>query len=134
MSVHARTSGAYKLGSALAAFLMWGGWAWYVNGADSEWSTLVTALAQGTSSLLITLVLVAMVTRLYHLFEHPLARWWLPTLITITLSVTMLLLVHLWVGTRQIFYTILPPSTVAFLFCLFTTFKIQKADSAGSTL
>jgi hypothetical protein len=133
VSVRVRTSGLYKLVSALAAFLLWGGWAWYVNGADGEWHTLLTALAQGTSSFLITLVLVALVTRLYHAFEHPLARLWLPSLVTVALSVSMLFLVHLWVGTGQILYTILPPSTVAFLFCLFTTIKIQKSDSTGST-
>ena len=116
----------YKIGSALLAFLLWGGWAWYVNGADDDWHTLLTALAQGTSSFLITLVLVALVTRLYHVFEHPVARLWLPTLVTVALSVSMLILVHLWVETDKLFFTILPPSTVAFLFCMFTTFKLQK--------
>lgn len=134
MSVRVRTSDAYKLGSALAAFLLWGGWAWYVNGADSEWNTLLAALAQGTSSFLITLVLVALVTRLYNAFEHPFARLWLPALVLVVLSSSLLLLVHLWVGTEELLYTILPPSTVAFMFSLFTTIKMHKTVQTGSPL
>lgn len=134
VSALVRTSGAYKFGSALSAFILWGGWAWYINGANNEWHTFVTALAQGLSSFFITLALVAVVTRLYHIFEHPLARLWLPALVTVALSVSLLLLVHLWVGTGELLFTIFPPSTVAFLFCLFTTFKIHKTESTGSSL
>jgi hypothetical protein len=132
VSVYVRTSRLYKLGSALMALLLWGSWAWYVNGADSEWHTLLSAIAQGSSSFLITLGLVALVTRLYNHFEHPLARVWLPAVIVTTFSSSVLFVVHLGVGTQQIIQTILPPSTVAFLFCLFTSVKMQKNNTTGS--
>lgn len=131
MSAPVKTSLTYKLGSALSAFILWGSWAWYVNGADNEWHTLLSAIAQGSSSFLITLGLVALVTRLYNHFEHPLARVWLPALIVTAFSSSVLLVVHLGVGTQQIIQTILPPSTVAFLFCLFTTIKMQKTIRQG---
>ncbi len=131
MSAPVTTSHIYKFGSALSAFVLWGSWAWYVNGADNEWHTLLSAIAQGSSSFLITLGLVALVTRLYNHFEHPLARVWLPALIVTAFSSSVLLVVHLGVGTQQIIQTILPPSTVAFLFCLFTTIKMQKTIRQG---
>jgi hypothetical protein len=125
------TSWVYKLGSALAAFSLWGGWAWYVNGADTEWATYLTAIAQGTSSFFITLVLVSLVTRLYNGLRHPLARLLLPSLLVAGLSSSMLVLVHLLVGTQHLLPTIVPPSTVAFLFCLFTTAKLFRTDNTG---
>lgn len=134
MSPPVRTSSVYKFGSALAAFLLWGGWAWYVNGANSEWSTFLTAMAQGVSSFFITLVLVAQVTHLYNSFRHPLARLLSPSLVVVMLSSSLLLLIHLWVGTQYLLYTIAPPSTVAFLFCLFTTIKLLGTESTGSSL
>lgn len=130
MSAEVRASGLYKLVSAAAAFVLWGGWAWYINGADGEWNTLLTAFAQGASSFLITLVIVALVTRLYHFFTHPLARVWLSAIVTVTLTASLLVLVHHLVGTGQLLYTILPPSSVAFLFCLFTSIKLYNSRSS----
>jgi hypothetical protein len=132
VSLYVGASRRYKLGSALMAFLLWGSWAWYANGADNEWHTLLSAIAQGSSSFFITLGLVALVSRLYHHFEHPLARVWLPAVIVTIFSSSLLLVVHLGVGTQQILQTILPPSTVAFLFCLFTSVKMQKNNTTGS--
>jgi hypothetical protein len=131
--VEVRTGIVYKLVSAVAAFLTWGGWAWCVNAGDGEGSRLLTAFAQGVSSFVITLVIVALVTRLYHYFQHPMARLWMSAIVTVTLTATLLVVVHLLVGTEQLLFTILPPSAVAFLFCLLTTFKLHRFDLSRSS-
>jgi ABC-type Na+ efflux pump permease subunit len=132
VSNYSMASFTYKLGSAFFAFLLWGSWAWYANGANGEWTTLLTAIAQGISSFIVTLVLVELVMRLYHLFKHPLARILLSALIVTMLSASLLLFIHLGVGTKQILQTIIPPSTVAFLFCLYTSIKVHKLNAKGS--
>ena len=53
-------------------------------------------------------------------------RLFLPTLITIMLTSSALIVVHTIAETPNILYTILPPITVAFIFCIFVTIKLIK--------
>ena len=58
----ARTGRAFNTLSALSAFMLWGGWVYLVNRGHSVGKGLVSGLAQGTASALITLVMIRMST------------------------------------------------------------------------
>ena len=118
-----RTSRRFNVMSAVAALILWGGWAWWTNGTSS----IVSALAQGTFSFCMTLGMVAIVTRLFHYFKNPLARSVLPGILMVSLSASILTAVHWWVQTPHIFQTIAPALTVAFGFCLLTCQKLERA-------
>lgn len=120
------TSGLYRWVSALFAFLIWGGWAYYANGEAAENQRVTSALVQGTASLLITLFMVHAVTWLYGRIEVPYVRLALPAVLTVSFTGSGLSTIHYFVGTPNIFYTVAPALSVAFAFCLFTTYKLGK--------
>lgn len=130
--VPARTSRRFNLISAAFAFAIWGGWAYYVNargaveGAGA--SPLTSGLTQGTGSFVITLILVHAVAWLYHrLPAHP-GRLVLPGLITVAVTGSCLTAAHALVGTPDILQTIAPALSVAFAFCVYTAFKLRRAE------
>ena len=70
-----KTSSQFQIAAASLAFLMWGGWAFWINGgADllTPHSTapldtpVISGLTQGSCSFVITLVMVHLVTALYR--------------------------------------------------------------------
>ncbi len=130
MQKSVRTTSLYNLASAIAAFVMWGGWAFYVNSRNSDSSGIVSGIAQGTASFTITLLMVHAITFLYHKFNHLLLKLVLPALLTVSVTSTCLVLIHLLVGTPHIVSTIAPALSVAFAFCLLTTFKLNRIDQA----
>lgn len=65
----AETTKLFKLVSGFLAFVLWGGWAFYVNGDDSLAIKTKSALAQGTASFIITLIMVRIVTFFYNSFN-----------------------------------------------------------------
>lgn len=128
MQKSVRTTSLYNLASAIAAFVMWGGWAFYVNSRHTDSSGIVSGLAQGTASFTITLLMVRAITFLYYTFKYPLFKLLLPALLTVSVTSTCLVLIHLAVGTLHIVSTIAPALSVAFAFCLLTTFKLNQID------
>jgi len=117
-----KTSFIYNLGSALFAFILWGGWAYFIN------NNMISALTQGTASFIITLFLVHAVTRLYHNLSTKVngnIQLLLPAIITVSFTGTCLFIVHLIAGTAHITKTIAPALLVAFLFCVYTAYKLQ---------
>ena len=128
----ARTSRRFNLISAALAFALWGGWAYYVNirtaGEGAGASPLSSGLTQGTGSFMITLILVRAVAWLYHrLPDHP-TRLVLPGLITVAATGSCLATAHALVGTPDIVQTIAPALSVAFAFCIYTAFKLRRAE------
>ncbi len=128
MQKSVRTTSLYNLASAIAAFVMWGGWAFFVNSRETDSSGIVSGIAQGTASFTITLLMVRAITFLYHTFNHPILKLLLPALLTVSVTSTCLVLIHLAVGTPHIISTIAPALSVAFAFCLFTTFKLNRIN------
>ncbi len=63
-----------------------------------------------------------------HLPTHPL-RIALPAMITVLVTGSCLTVAHTLVGTSQIVRTIAPALTVAFLFNVFTTFKLRRQEN-----
>lgn len=123
-----KTTRYFNYVSALMAFMLWGGWAFYVNGKDTDNAGIISGLTQGTASFMITLFLVHSVTHLYHRFKHPVAKLLFPAIVTVCFTGMCLLLIHSFVGTPRILLTILPAITVAFSFCLFTSYKLHKIN------
>lgn len=129
-----KTSSRYRWISALFAFLIWGGWAYYVNGEAAENQRLTSSLVQGTASLIITLLMVHAVTWLQGHIAIPYVRPVLPAVLTVSFTGSCLCTIHYVIGTPNILYTVTPALSVAFLFCLYTTYKLQKHshDDTGS--
>lgn len=120
MNTPTRTSSLFNLLSASFAFLLWGGWAYYIN------HNVISGLAQGTASFVITLVMVRSVTWWYHHLPIGYGRLLLPSILTVSMTGTALACIHAYVGSAHIIKTIAPALTVAFLFCMYTTFKLRK--------
>jgi hypothetical protein len=123
-----RTSHRYNLVSAILAFLLWGGWAFLVNGQYGLTTRLVSGVTQGVASFVITLIMVRAVIWLYHQMPRNVLRVLLPPTITVSCSGSCLAMVHYLVGTPRIVQTITPALTVAFAFCLYTALKVFRAD------
>ena len=128
-----KTTRYFNYVSAFMAFMLWGGWAYYVNVQDTDIAGIMSGLTQGTASFMITLFLVHSVTRLYHRFKHPVGKLLFPAIVTVCFTSMCLLLIHTLAGTPHILMTILPAITVAFSFCLFTSYKLHKINrNSGS--
>lgn len=121
-----KTSSRYRWISALFAFLIWGGWAYYANAEAAENQRLTSSLVQGTASLIITLFMVHAVTWLYGRIAIPYVQLVLPAVFTVSFTGSCLFAIHYIAGTPNILYTVTPALSVAFSFCLFTTYKLQK--------
>ncbi|MCI5132951.1 MAG: hypothetical protein D3904_15910, partial [Candidatus Electrothrix sp. EH2] len=126
----ARTGRAFNTLSALSAFMLWGGWAYFVNGGHSFRKGLVSGLAQGTASSLITLVMIRMVSFFRHRLPtaSPAQAVVLPAVCTVGLTGSCLAGLHYLIGTPYILFTIAPALSVGFAFCLFTAYRLQKKE------
>jgi len=123
-----QTSRTFNTLSALMAFLLWGGWSYYINHNDVDYSGIISGFTQGTASLMITLFMLRFVTYLYHQYQHPIAKQFMPAMITVSLTSLCLVSIHTLIDTPNIVYTIAPALSVAFIFCLYTSFKLHKIN------
>jgi len=112
--------------SAGAAFLLWGGWAFYVNSQVSLSSGLISGVAQGLSSFVMTLVMVRSIEFWMTKFEGKIQEIAWPVLITTASSACVLIIVHSLARTPDIITTIVPTLAVAFLFCIAAAFNSHK--------
>jgi ABC-type antimicrobial peptide transport system permease subunit len=122
-----RTSRIYNVLSALSAFLLWGGWAFYVNGSTDVTKGLISGLTQGTASFIITLVMVQVVTWFFKHLPENFLQLPLAAFLTVTITGSCLVGIHWLVQTPHIFYTIAPALSVAFAFCWYTAYKLRKS-------
>ena len=119
-----RMSLAFNAISAILAFILWGCWAFYINEASD--TRLVSATTQALSSFSITLILVHMVTFIFHLLPVTPLRIVLPAVISVSITGSGLVLAHMLAGTSRIFFTIAPALVVAFVFCVYTALKLHR--------
>ena len=124
----ARVSARYRLFSASSALIVWGGWAFYVNSAKNQTIGLISGLTQGIASFLITLLVVYAVTTIYNRLPIDIGRLILPAAITVGGIGLCLMLIHSAAGTPYILPTIAPSLGVAFLFCMFTSYRLRQAE------
>jgi len=125
-----RTSHLFNAVSAALAFALWGGWAYWINADHGAAKQIVSALAQGTASFVITLVMVRIVARLYQVLPAPLKLPG-PALITVGCTGSALVAIHAAVGTPEILKTVAAPLSVALGFCAYTTVKLQRMSSSN---
>lgn len=130
MPAHSPIGYRFKLVSAFAAFLLWGGWAYCVNSSSTPEARLKSALAQGSASFIITLLMVRFLTYIYQQLPPTPFRLWLPSVITVLCTGSALVLVHVFIGTQHILMTITPALLVAFGFCLFTNRTLYHSGAA----
>lgn len=126
----ARTSARYQLFSASSALVIWGSWAFYVNSAKDHTVGLISGLTQGVASFVITLLVVHTVTAIYNRLPVGIGRTTLPAVITASGIGVCLVLIHVAAGTPYILPTIAPSLGVAFIFCMFTTNRLQRMEVA----
>ncbi len=126
----ARTGWSFNLIWAALAFVVWGGWAYYVSLMLTETGgrPIVSGLTQGCGSFMITLIMVQSVTWLYHRLPHNAARLFLPALITVAATGSCLAIAHSIVATPNIAQTIAPGLGVALGFSTLVTVKLRRAE------
>ena len=117
---------SYTLASAVLAFFLWGGWAYFVNERSIVSSGFAAGLTQGLASGLITLIMVRAISVLIRTLPVDGIAVILPAFIIVTITSTGLVLLHSLSGTPNILYTIAPVISVAFAFCVVTTLKLRS--------
>ncbi len=129
-----RTTRRFNLISASLAFILWSVWAYLANrgdsGANGGAPPIVSGVVQGIGSFCFTLLMVRIVTWLYHRLRNYPLNLVLPALLTAAFTGTGLFIAHSIAGTANVFRTIAPALVVAFGFNLFTTFKLRNAEKA----
>jgi len=119
-----KTTKKYNLLSASLAFFIWGGWSFYINDA-SLFSRVTSGLAQGISSFIITLIMVKIITWFYFKLNFSRLRFILPAIATVFCTGSVLVTIHYVIGTPYILKTVTPALSVAFIFCLYTSYKLK---------
>lgn len=98
------------------AFVCMGGWTWFANRAHGG-EALWPALAQGTISALITLVLKRSLEAMSRRASGP-TGYIAPPFISATTIATVLVVVHSLIGTPELFATIAVPWSVSTLYAI----------------
>lgn len=115
-----------RLPTAALAFVLWGGWAVLANQSVGIAQAVLAGALQGTASAVITLIMAALATRLYHRFHHPLIKVLAPPCLIVSVSSSLLYLIHSLGQTPNLWLTIIPPSSLALAFCLYLTLRLAK--------
>jgi ABC-type antimicrobial peptide transport system permease subunit len=124
-----RTSRLFNVLSAMCAFMLWGCWAYYVNGSTDFTKGLISGLTQGTASFIITLVMIHVVTWFFNHLPGNFLQLPLAAFFTVCITGICLVGIHWLVHTPHIFYTIAPALSVAFAFCWYTAYKLRKSST-----
>ena len=121
-----KVSNLYKFSAATQGFILWSCWAFYINSSVSTSAGIKAGLVQGLFSFIFTLVVISVLTKLYHHFEQPWLKRILPTGLTVLMLLSILVTVHTMANTPEIIKTIAPSLIVATLFCSYTAYKLTK--------
>lgn len=121
-----KTTRLYNFLSAMFAFTLWGGWAYYVNSGHGEAVQRSALLTQGSASFVITLIMTRSVSLLFSLLTDNRFRAIVPAVVTVFVTGTCLIALHHQAGTPEVTATVTPALSVAFFYCLYTTYKLQR--------
>jgi len=108
--------------------LLWGGWAFFINDDGDSHSGIISGTAQGSCSFIITLFMTHSIAIQFNKFSSGIFRIFFPPVITVGITGTMLISVHIMVGTPSILVTVSPALTVALVFSFFTVYKLHVAS------
>ena len=114
----------YKKISISGAFLLWFTWTYLVN-QKSE-IVLISAIAQGFSSSIITSFMITANENLYHRFDELSTKILMPPIIILLVCLTLGYVVHTIIGTTHILETLSPALAVGFVFSLITCLRINR--------
>ncbi len=122
---------AGRLLAAALAFALWGGWALLANWSSDPHHALIAGLLQGSASALMTLVMAIAAKALFYRLPAGAPRLLLPAVLIVSASFTLLYLVHSWHQTHALWQTILPPTALAFTYCLFLCLRLQREQACN---
>lgn len=110
------------------AFIAMGSWAAFANSGHPMPRPLIAGVVQGTLSALITLFLKRMIEALSARLPGSMGVW-LPPLVAVLVSLTLLGSIHWLAGTPEILRTIAVPMSVTAVYA--TTYNLTLRRSAG---
>lgn len=116
------------LTGASLGFLFYGGWAVFANWPHGQWIALRSGLAQGTMSFVVTLSGVLLMRAL---FRVPGPTWWragCAALGGLAIIYTVILSVHWYLGTPEVFLTLLPGLPITIAFCLVFSISLARFE------
>ncbi len=116
----------YKYISAILAFGLWGGWAYFVNQVPEQSIRSLYGLTQGTISFIMTLFMVHIVAWVFKRSSTKGLQLLLPALVAMGFSGSVLVLIHSFIGTPHLIFTITPALFVGFIFSLLTSYKLYR--------
>jgi len=120
------TSKHYRYLSAFLAFLLWGGWAFFINDVGDSYTGVISGITQGSCSFIITLLMTHFIAFQFNKFPSGLCRIVLPPVITVSITGTMLIFIHIMAGTPSILLTVSPALMVALVFSFYTVYKLHS--------
>jgi len=115
--------------SAAMAFVVWGGWAFYVNDSSTLYHRLITAIAQGTFSLIVTLLVLGGVTIIYQNMGQSCLRYFVPAIVMVLITGVIIISIHIVIGTPEIAVTVSPGLIMTFFYSILTAVKIAQAET-----
>tara|TARA_R110000796_G_scaffold46008_2_gene111341 strand:- start:75463 stop:75873 length:411 start_codon:yes stop_codon:yes gene_type:complete len=115
-----------RLSAAALALVLWGGWALLANWSAGYREALVAGLLQGCASAIITLLMAVCANALFTRLPGGVLRIAAPPLLIVSVSFSALWLAHTANNTPALWTTILPPSGLAFAYCLYLTFSLSR--------
>ena len=120
------TSNFYKYSAAVQGFALWASWAFYINSKVSLSAGITAGIIQGVFSFCSTLIVIALITKLYNHFNQLYLKLILPTCLMMCMLSFVQISAHAIANTPEILKTVAPPLFIATLFCAFTTYKLNK--------
>lgn len=120
-----RSPAVRTLGSAILSLLTWGGWAWLVNG----WSThegMRAGASQGVTSFITTLTGSMMLEWLFLRFGPQWRGCVASAAVVSSISLSLMLVVHINMHTPNLFFTIAPIYFIVVLFCTSYVVTLRK--------
>lgn len=115
-----------SLGAALAGFLVYGGWAYYVNMSHGEFIGLRSGLLQGGYSFILTFLTTLLMERLYRSFASHRFPALLTVLVTGVLLFTVPCIIHSIAGTPEILMTVLPGFLIGMVYTTLYTLSLRR--------
>ena len=117
--------------SAIIAFVLWGGWAFYNNKGSGVSFGLRAGFVQGGFSFISTIIMASLTEHLIKINGYSLlARIFSALLISFS-SLSVIASIHYLAQTPNILSTIIPPGTVALTYCILYAFSLKNESIAS---
>ena len=118
----------YRIISIAGAFILWSSWAFLVNDSELH-QKIISAVAQGSISAAATNLIIKSLKLLSRKFKF----FIIPSLIVTSFTTATGVAIHKFIGTPQIFWTLFPAVSTAFIYSLFTSYQFQKNSTMEKT-